>query len=293
MLAGAFCFSCMGILAHVLKDTFPWQTIALVRTALAFVIAFGLTWSAGATFVVWRPATLWIRSLSGSFSLVLTFYALTHAKSLAEVLVLTNMFPVWVALLSWPVLGTLPRWDTWLAIAAGMAGVVVMQRPGEGELDLALLAAALASLTTSIAMLGLHRLKHLHPSAIVTHFSAVSVLFCLAALFLLPGDKHATNDWNGTNIALLAGVGIAATAGQLYLTKAFAAGTPAKVSVVGLSQVCFTALADGWYWQRDFKLHTLLGMALIIAPTAWLMLRTRAERHSPLKEIETVPPPIE
>lgn len=318
MLTGAFCFSWMGFLAHLLSDTYPWQVIALVRTALALVIAAAITWSVKAPFAVWRPATLWLRSLSGSCSLVLTFYALTHTKSLAEVLVLTNMFPVWVALLSWPVLGTWPRWDTWLAITVGAAGVVVMQKPGSGPLDSSLVAAALASLTTSIAMLGLHRLKYLHPSAIVTHFSAVSVVFCLAAMWLLPlhtkstqnhsppaaaaahdvGEAHLappvdSQAWPIPPWLLLAGVGVAATAGQIYLTKAFAAGVPARVSVVGLSQVGFTALADTLFFGRSFQLHTLLGMLLIIAPTIWLLLRGKGERASPLTKVDNVAPTIE
>ena len=286
-------FACMGILTHVLRETFPWQTIALVRTTLALVIATSLVWSEGATFVLFRPATLWIRSISGSCSLVLTFYALTHAHSLAEVLVLTNMFPVWVALLSWPVLGTFPRWDAWLAIAIGLIGVVVMQRPGAGEIDGALLAAAGASLTTSVAMLGLHRLKHLEPSAIVTHFSAVSVLFCVATMWLFPLADVASGAWSSWNILLLIGVGASATAGQLFLTKAFAAGVPAKVSVVGLSQVCFTAIADSLFWGRSLETHTLVGMALIIAPTIWLLLRSGSRNVASLAKAEKVPPPIE
>lgn len=317
MLTGAFCFSWMGFLAHLLSDTYPWQVIALVRTALALVIAAAITWSVKAPFAVWRPATLWLRSLSGSCSLVLTFYALTHTRSLAEVLVLTNMFPVWVALLSWPVLGTWPRWDTWLAIVVGAAGVIVMQKPGSGPLDSSLLAAALASLTTSIAMLGLHRLKYLHPSAIVTHFSAVSVLFCLAAMWIFPlhtkaprtpfpprVEARATVEWETAQHVdsqewpippwlLLMGVGIAATFGQIYLTKAFAAGVPARVSVVGLSQVGFTALADTLFFGRSFQLHTLLGMLLIIAPTIWLLLRGKAERASPLTKVDNVAPTID
>ncbi len=286
MLWGAIFFACMGILTHVLRETFPWQTIALVRTSLALVIATLLTWSEGSTFVFFKPPTLWIRSLSGSCSLVLTFYALTHAHSLAEVLVLTNMFPVWVALLSWPVLGTFPRWDAWLAIGVGLVGVIVIQRPGIAPLDSALLAAAGASFTTSAAMLGLHRLKHLDPSAIVTHFSAVSVLFCLATMLLFPlasvGSGTSSDEvWTGRNVLLLIGVGATATAGQLFLTKAFAAGVPAKVSVVGLSQVCFTAIADSLLWQRRLEWHTLIGMALIIAPTIWLLTRSGAPKEPP------------
>ena len=58
-------------------------------------------------------------------------------------------------------------------------------------------------------------------------------------------------------------------------TKAFASGPPDKVSVVGLSQVAFGMLLDVIFWQRTFTLLTLAGIALVMAPTAWLLLGKR------------------
>lgn len=286
-------FSGMAIFTKELQDTLPWQTIALVRTGLALVIAAALTYFGGARFVFFRPATLWIRSIAGSCSLVLTFYALTHSKSLSEVLVLTNMFPVWVALLSWPVLGSLPKSDTWIAIACALAGVIVIQQPSIMRGELALLAAAAGSFTTSIAMLGLHRLKHLDPRSIVAHFSAVSVLFCIAALVYLP-RKHSHDALAEPQVlATLLGVGVTATLGQIFLTKAFAAGTPARVSVVSLSQIAITAIVDTFF-GRHLTISTLVGMVLVVVPTAWLLLRS-GERGAPaiVPKDEVIPPPVE
>jgi drug/metabolite transporter (DMT)-like permease len=289
MLTGACFFSAMAILTQQLADSLSWQVIALVRTMVAFFIAAGMTYFGGARFVCLRPRTLWIRSIAGSCSLLLTFFALTHTQSLSQVLVLSNMFPVWVAVLSWPVLGVLPKWDAWAAIACGITGVIVIQQPSIAQGDYALLAAALGSFTTSIAMLGLHRLQHLDPRSIVTHFSLVSVLFCLAALLLLPHTHSSSSLDDPLTLATLLGVGGTATVGQLFLTKAFAAGSPAKVSVVMLSQIGITAAYDVWN-DQILTAATLVGMALIIAPTVWLLLR--ANRRDVLEK-EHVPPPVE
>jgi drug/metabolite transporter (DMT)-like permease len=78
-------------------------------------------------------------------------------------------------------------------------------------------------------------------------------------------------DWKSAS--LLLGVGGFATVGQLFLTKAFASGPPARVSVVGLAQVGFTMLLEIAFWQRSFSAWTLVGIALVIAPTAWTLLR--------------------
>jgi len=87
---------------------------------------------------------------------------------------------------------------------------------------------------------------------------------------------------------MLLGVGVTATIGQLFLTKAFAAGPPARVSVVMLSQVGFTMLLEMAIWHRSFGGQTLIGIFLVIAPTVWTLLR-----GTPTPTIEEEPLPLQ
>jgi drug/metabolite transporter (DMT)-like permease len=273
MLCGSFAFAWMTSLAHLIRDDCDWRVVALARSGLALLFAAALARAAGARQVVFRPRTLWVRSVAGSVSLVCTFYALSRLPP-HVVLTLTNTFPIWVAVLSWPVLGERPTAAVWLAALTGVAGVVLIQaqvRQAEGPLDPVALALALvASFSTAVAMLGLHRLHDLDPRAIVAHFSGVAALFCLASFFVGPAPAvgHLAD---ARTLGLLLAVGGTATVGQLFLTKAFAAGPPAKVSVVGLTQVVF---ALGLYLLLErppFHPATLVGIALVMAPTAWVM----------------------
>src|ERR1700760_507705 len=77
------------------------------------------------------------------------------------------------------------------------------------------------------------------------------------------------------SMLLLVGVGIAGTVGQVFLTKAYAAGMPSEVAVIGLTQVIFALLFDIIIWGRAMPPIALLGMALILAPTAWITRRAR------------------
>jgi drug/metabolite transporter (DMT)-like permease len=274
MLGGALSFACMSFVASTLREEFPWQVIAIARTGFALLFALSLAVSTGTKLVVFRPANLWMRSIAGSISLVGGFYALTHHNT-SEVLTLTNMFPLWVAVLSWPMLRESPPTEVWFAMAVGILGVVVMQQPfGEGmggAMGVAVPAAVLSSFTSAVAMIGLHRLKELDPRAIVVHFSAVSLAFCLVAWFVFPQETRLQISW--ATAGLLVAMGAFATIGQLLLTKAFAAGPPASVSVVGLSQVGFAMLLELGILHRRFDGLTLVGIGLVIAPTAWTLLR--------------------
>jgi drug/metabolite transporter (DMT)-like permease len=209
-----------------------------------------------------------------------TFFAFTRLP-ISDVLTLTNLFPLWVALLAWPVLGQRPTAGVWLAVAMGLAGVVLIQRPHLAAGNFAALAAVAASLASAVAMLGLHRLHGIDARAIVFHFSAVSMLFCFALLAVVreDGPSRPAVDWSMA--AALLGVGLSATLGQFCLTKAFILGPPAQVSVVGLSQVAMGVIIDRLVWGRVFSPLTLAGIVLVLLPTAWLLLSRRAASDVP------------
>lgn len=273
MLAACFFFAWMSEIAHWLGPTCDWRLIALLRSFLALIFASLLAQLAGAQLVFWHTPMLWLRSCAGSLSLLCTFFALTQLRA-AEVLTLTNTFPIWVALLSWPLLHVRPRLSVWLAAGCGILGIVLIQQPHFQVSDGARLAiplALVAALTSALAMLGLHRLKGLHPWAIVVHFSAVATVTTLTLCFL--GEPVPVEHLlDSHHLLLFLGLGATATLGQLCLTQAFTAGSPARVSVVGLTQVLFALGIDQFLGGCTFDLTTLAGISLVIAPTAWMML---------------------
>src|SRR5262249_25087548 len=234
------------------------QLIALVRSSLALVLAAILALSAGVRLVLWRPRTLWMRSLAGSLSLIGTFFALTRLPGSA-VLTLANTFPLWVAVLAWPLLGEPPSGGVWLAAASGVAGVILIQQPHFAEGNFASFVALGSSLSTAVAMIGLHRLHKIDVRAIVVHFSGVSSLFCLASVFLFERISSPSTSLDEHVVWMLLGVGLTATIGQLFLTKAFASGPPAKVAVVGLTQIVFAMVLERLLGGQSFTPARLLG----------------------------------
>ena len=273
MLVGQMAFAVMATLAHALGDYCGWQVIAVGRSTIPMILVGTWAWLYRAPLVIAGPLTLWIRSLAGSISLVCTFYAFTKLP-VSEVLTITNLFPVWVALLGWPLLGQRPTGSTWIAIASGLSGVILIQQPDQPEGNLASFAALTSSFCSAIAMLGLHRLKHLDTRAIVFHFSAVSLLFSLSARIFIPMPDLGYPPWQMMATLMLFGVGASATMGQVCLTKAFTQGEPAKVAVVGLSQVGFSLLIEVALGEWNLTVRKLAGMTLILAPTAWLLWRS-------------------
>src|SRR5438552_15686155 len=132
MLLGAASFAVMAMFTVALKEQVDWQWIAIARTGLAMTFAAIMATAAGKRLVFLRPRKLWMRSIAGSISLVCGFYAMTHYP-VSEVLTLTNMFPLWVVILSLPLLGHWPPADVWPAVLIGIVGVVLIQSAEGGQ----------------------------------------------------------------------------------------------------------------------------------------------------------------
>jgi drug/metabolite transporter (DMT)-like permease len=302
MIFGSFALASMGALAHRLRGSCDWQVIVLARVCLQLLFALLLTYLAGVSLVWWRPGDLWVRSIAGSLGMVCMFYAYTRL-SVAEALTLNNTFPIWVALLSWPLLKQVPSLTVWLAVASATAGVVLLQQPRLVEGNLASLVALASSVCTAIAMIALNRLQGIDPRAIIVHFSTVALLVCLVSFFpLSQGGETATitsaalpentNPKDGLVLVvlLLLGVGVMALLAQLGITRAFTTGNAARVSVVNLTQVVFAMIFDVFCFGHRIDLARFSGMALVLVPTAWLMMEHA--RAQPVGTAETMDPKI-
>lgn len=281
MLVGACAFAAMGALTHALGSRCDWLLVALLRALFMFTSATALARSSGVRLVVWDPPTLWMRSLAGSFSLVCNFYALARLP-VADAITLSNAYPLWIVLATAVVLRQIPTRGEVLGVVCGLAGVALIQRPHLGGDRLAVVAAILGSFATAVAMLGLHRLRGVDPKAIMAHFAAVASLV-VSGWLLVRRDVPATLIFDRTTTLLLLAVGVTGTIGQFFLTKAYAAGPPGEVAVIGLTQVVFAMGFDVLFWKRSMPLETIIGFFLVLAPTAWItaQMRRRIAASSP------------
>jgi drug/metabolite transporter (DMT)-like permease len=290
MLMGSVCFAVMGLLTNLANESFPWQLVAMTRSIVPFLLVLGWALSAGVEIAIWRPGVLWLRSISGSASLVCTFYALSRLPP-SEVFTVTNMFPLWIALLSWPMLGEKPEPGTWISILCGVAGVFVIYPPtflshAPTASEWPIVIAVIASVSTAFAMLGLNQLRHIDTRAVVVHFSFLALLFATAAYFAFD-RKTPSVPPGGRSLAAILGTGVFAMMGQLFLTKAFTTGQAAKVAVVNLAQIPILIVLQMAFVGYRLDAAKIIGTILVVGPTAWLMLHQEARRIGRSRETST------
>jgi len=285
MLFASLAFAVMAAFSHRAGESCDWQLVVVARAVVAFFFA-AIIARAGRVKLVWRgSATLWVRSVAGSAAMLCNFYALAHLP-VSDTLTLMNTSPIWVTLLLWLTFGQRPTMGVICAVITSVAGIALIQQPHFQSGKFACLMALCGAFCTSIAMLGLNRLKHIDPRAIVTHFSGVAGVATLMFLLLTNRKDYSTQLGDKSVLPLLILVGATGVAGQIGMTRAFARGPASRISVIALSQILFGLGFDVLFWNRSVNLISLLGMVLVIAPTAWIILGKAPQQSHDLIEVE-------
>src|SRR5262249_11474912 len=146
-----------------------WALVAAVRAAVGAAIAFGVGRARGVGLRVKDRRGIWLRSAFGTIALSATFYAVgSPAISLGDAATLTDLTPVFVALLAPLVLRERVGKRVALGLPLCFVGVVLLLRPalvfggGVPRTGATYMAAAIAvtgALSSAFAMLMLRKIS--------------------------------------------------------------------------------------------------------------------------------------
>ncbi len=241
----------------------PAHEIVFFRALVSLVVAYAML--RRQRLSVWgnnRPLLIW-RGLAGTTALVCYFYSL-HLMPLASAVTIQQLSPIFTILLSSVLLGEHASRKQWGAFMVAFAGVVLVKgfdpRVTIPEALLCMAAAFFAGLAYNLVRM----LKdHDHPLVVVFYFPVVTVPLVGA---------YTLTHWvwpDPGQLALLLGVGLATTASQVYLTRAFQADRASRVSIINYLGVVL-ALVIGWLgFDEGVGPMALMGAGVIIGAVAW------------------------
>ena len=273
MLFASFAFALMGACVKLASEQYSIAEIVTARGLVGVVLLFLMARVSRRSLATAEPfAHLW-RGLLGVASLWLWFMAIARLP-LATAVTLNYMSPIWTAVAL--VCVALWRkgehkqrsvpWPLVAAILLSFGGVVLVLQPAFAANQWAggLMAIASGALA-ALAYLMVRRLsrKGEPEYRVVFYFSLLNVVAGLAGAAALPASSapHA-QDWAG--VALLLGVGITGTAGQLALTRAYRLGRTLVVANLQYSGIVFSSVLGGWIWGDAFHPTVWAGMAIIL-----------------------------
>lgn len=267
LLLSALAFSGMnGLIKGLGSDVHPFQ-IAFFRSlfglavVLPFVVRTG--WRGMATA---RPGIHGARAFFGVSAMLCSFYALAHLP-LATAVAIMFAKPLFMIVLAVLFLGETVRWRRWSATAVGMAGVLVMLRPGGGEMFAALMALA-AALFAAMAFATVKRMTATERPMVVLFWFSV-----LATVGTLPPALFVWRLPSGTAFALLLAVGALGSLAQYFLVRAFTVGEATAVVPVDYLTLLFSGLIGYLFFAEVPDRTTVIGGAIVVASTLYIVGR--------------------
>ena len=272
MLLAVSTFSCLDATAKYLAALYAVPTIVWARYVSQMLLMVAVLAPRMGRGLV-RTANLRLQVVRGAVLTASSLFFLTALSRmpLAEAASIAFMAPLFIAVLSGPVLHERVEPRTWLALAAGFAGVLLIVRPGGALFDWVSLLPLASALMMAVYQMMTRRLAG-HDPALTTLFypalvGSVAVPLFFPAVLALPGEA--------LHVAMFATLGVLGGIGHFFLIRAHF-HAPASVLGPFMYGQLLTALALGWlvFGQLPDGL-AVMGMAIITASGLLLALSHR------------------
>ena len=272
MLLATGCFGCLDTMSKILVAHYPASALVWLRYVLQTVVmaAIFLPRMGLGLLRTSMPGLQLVRGLMLVLSSVVFVVALAHMK-IAEVASIVFLAPIIVALAGGPLLGERVAARTWLALAGGFGGVLLIIRPGGDAFTWwALLPLGCAFLFAGYQILTRKLAGHDDPISTL-FFPGLIACFVVPPVF--PGAFQVPSV--PLHIALLIAIGILGAVGHFLLIRAHAMAPATLLSPFGYTQLLVTILL-GWIVLGELPDGiALVGIALISGSGLGLILASR------------------
>ena len=235
--------------------SFPLATVMLMRD------------SQPGTLLPKHPWWMALRTGAAVLTGFCAFYAFS-VLPLAQTYAILFAAPLLITVLAIPVLGEVVRARRWIAVLVGLAGVLVVLRPGQTELSLGHAAALTAAVGGSIASVVVRKIGSEERPVVILLYPMVAnfVLMACALPFV----------YEPMPIEHLGMVGIIALFGWVanrLVIRAYQEGEAAIIAPMQYSQIIWAALFGALFFNEAIDLWTAVGASIIIASGMYIVLR--------------------
>lgn len=278
ILAAVFAYSLANAMIKWQVARYPLSEVVFFRSAFALVPCFALILRhrAAAPLRTWRPGQLVLIGL-GQFAAMLMVYAAFGMMPLAAATAISFSGPLFVTMLSIPLLGEKVGRHRWAAVLVGFAGVVVMVQAGGGlGGGLANPGALLVLVSTAISALVSIMIRRLT----LTETTAALLTYQLlttTALSVLPLPWHwLTPTW--PDVVMLIAIGLCSGVAQFWGTQASRFAPAAVMAPFGYLAMVW-ALALGYLaWGEVPTSKLLVGAGIVAASGVYIVYRETLRR---------------
>ena len=233
----------------------PAVTVYILRTRMD-----GSLWPRNPGWVATRTVAATVATLSAFYAFGVLPLAQTYAILFAT--------PIFITILSIPLLGEQVRLRRWCAVLAGLAGVMIVLRPGQASLSLGHLAALLAACMSALSMTIVRKLSK-------TERPVVLMLYPILANILVMGAAlpFVWQPLQGGQFGLMAVISVMGLIATVMSILSYRLAEAAIAAPMQYSQILWAIVYGALIFHEFPDLATLTGAAIIVASGLYIVLR--------------------
>jgi len=279
MFAASLGFTALiGLIRFAGSDIHPFE-VAFFRSF--FGLVWMLPWLVKVGWVGLRTKRKWLyvgRAAVGIVSMLSWFWAINRMP-LTEGVALSFTAPLFATIFAVFMLGEKVRARRWIAVVVGFIGVIVVLRPGSGEIGWPAAAMLFSAITQAVSSMSIKALTRDEPPARIVAYMVIFMtpLSLPPALFVWSWPSPLT--WG-----ILIAIGLIATVSHLCMTRAFRAADASAVMPFDYSRIVLVSIMGYLWFDEKTDLWTWVGAAIIIGSSLYIVYReaqvARATRKS-------------
>jgi len=277
MVVAVALFSAMDAQLKLLAAHYPPLEVAFLRGVLSLPFVIVPVILRGRLERL-KPVNVPLHLVRGVMSVVMltSFVYAVRETSITATYSIFMCAPLLVAALSVPMLGEKVARAQWVAIGVGLAGVLLMLRPGGSRWStMGGVAAVIAVAMYALSVITLRRLAQTDTTESMV-FSFALLLSVGAGLLAIPGwEPLRASDW-----PMLFGVGLTGAMAQGFITNAFRHAPAAVIAPFEYTALIWGAALDLAIWHVLPSGVTLAGGSVVIGAGLYLIHREATARRA-------------
>jgi drug/metabolite transporter (DMT)-like permease len=281
MLAGVAFFSVLDAGLKRLSSVYPPIEVMFVRAAASLpFLAASVAWTgAWRELRVHRPVLYLMRAALG-IAVLWTFIYAVSVQSLSYTYAIYMSAPLMVAALAGPMLGERVPLQRWVAIAVGLAGVIIALKPSGGFVALGGLAAAFSAGCYAFNVMAVRLIGRTDSNYAVVFWHLTLVMLASAAIGFRSWQPIAVEYW-----PWIAVCGLTGALGQYLFTAAFRLAPASTIAPFEYTALLWGVGLDWLVFSTIPHLRVLLGGAIVIAAGLYVILDEHRAGQDPLAEM--------
>jgi drug/metabolite transporter (DMT)-like permease len=272
LMLGVFGGLLLDLCAKELLQTYSLPQFVLLRSLIAIAILLAIAPRFGGLRSLRTEKKAWhvLRTILAIGAMFGFFYGLSEMP-LVNALTLGYTAPLMMTALSAIFLKDPVGWRRWSAVTVGFFGVLVMLRPGNGDLSLPVSAVLLAAFCYACQAITARKLSATESTLSLSFFAVVGPM--IVSLGFISNDNWLYPDVTGW--ALLIGAGASSVLAWIGLVNGYRAASPALLAPLEYTALVGGAIAGFLIWDEIPDRRVVTGALIIVASGLFVVYRSK------------------